>query len=181
MLLLMPAIYLLIYGALRLFGLPLPTGIQLPFSLGLMPLLAVAAFIGAAGEELGYMGYAIEPTQEQWGALKTALVMGLFWAVWHYPGMIQQGRGLQWIAWGTLGTVAVRVLIVWLYNNTGKSVFVCAIFHSIANMGAIFFPKDQHLNPLVDYPGVHYSMIAIAALVIAFLWGAKTLARYRYA
>ena len=181
MLLLMPAIYLSIYGALRLFGLPLPTGIELPFSLVLMPLLAVAAFIGAAGEELGYMGYAIEPTQEQWGALKTAVVMGLFWAVWHYPSMIEQGRGLQWIAWGTLGMVAVRVIIVWLYNNTGKSVFACAIFHSIANMGAIFFPKDQTHNPLVDFPGLHYSTIALAALVVIFLWGAKTLARYRYA
>ena len=181
MLLLMPAIYLAIYGALRLFGLPLPSGIELPFSLMLMPIFAIVVFVGTAGEELGYMGYAIDPTQEQWGALKTAVVMGLLWAIWHYPSILQQGHGLTWIAWGTLGTVAVRVLIVWLYNNTGRSVFACIMFHSIANIGRIFFPKDQIHNPLVDYPGVHYSTIALAALVVIFLWGAKTLARYRYA
>lgn len=181
MLLLMPAIYLAIYGALRLFGLPLPSAIKLPFSLLLMPIFAIVAFIGAAGEELGYMGYAIEPTQKQWGALKTAVVMGLLLAIWHYPSIIQQGHDLTWIAWGTLGSVAVRVLIVWLYNNTGGSVFTCIVFHSIANMGRIYFPKDQTHNPLVDYPGLHYSTIALAALVVAFLWGAKTLALYKYA
>ena len=61
------------------------------------------------------------------------------------------------------------------------SVFACAMFHSIANMGAVFFPKDQIYNPLVDYPGLHYSTIALAALVVTFLWGAKTLTRYKYA
>lgn len=181
MLLLMPAIYLAIYGSLRLFGLPLATEIELPFSPLLTPIFAIVAFIGAAGEELGYMGYAIGQTQEQWGALKTAVVMGLPWAIWHYPSIIQQGHGLIRIAWGTLGTVAVRVLIVWLYNNTGGSVFACIMFHSIVNMGRIYFPKDQTHNPLVDYPGLHYSTIALAALVVAFLWGAKTLARYKYA
>ena len=107
--------------------------------------------------------------------------MGLLWAIWHFPSILQQGHGLIWIAWGTLGTVAVRVLIVWLYNNTGRSVFACIMFHSIANIGRIFFPKDQIHNPLVDYPGIHYSTIALVALFIAFLWGAKTLALYKYA
>ena len=175
---LMPLIYLLIYGVIQLFGLPLPVGVETPFLQNV--LISVAAFIGATGEEVGWSGYAVDAMQKRWSALTTAIAIGLVWAIWHYPSMIQQGRDLTWIAWGTLGTVGVRILIVWLYNNTGKSVFVCILFHSIANIGRILFPKDQSHNPLVDYPDIHYSIIAIAAVIVIFLWGSETLARYRY-
>jgi membrane protease YdiL (CAAX protease family) len=175
---LMPIIYLLIYGVMQLLGLPLPVGVDIPFLK--IAVISVAIFIAAAGEEVGYMGYAVDTMQERWGALTAAITMGLVWAIWHYPSIIQQGHNLIWIVWGTLGTVGVRILIVWLYNNTEKSVSACIIFHSMANIGRILFPKDQNHNPLVDYPDVHYSIIAITAVIVIFLWGSKTLARYRY-
>lgn len=177
--LLMPIIYLLIYGVMHLFRLPLPVGVEIPFLQNAV--ISVVFFIGATGEEVGYMGYAVDTMQERWSALTTAIIMGLVWAIWHYPSIIQQGHDLIWIAWATLGTVSVRILIVWLYNNTGKSLFVCILFHTIANIGRILFPKDQSHNPLVDYPDVHYSIIAIAAVIVIFLWGSKTLVRYKYA
>ena len=118
--------------------------------------------------------------QTRWSALKASLIMGLPWAIWHYPSIIKQGHDLIWIAWGTLGTVAVRVLIVWIYNNTGKSLFACILFHTIINVGRILFPKDPTHNPLVDYPDIHYSIIAIVTIIIVFLWGSKTLAKYRF-
>lgn len=107
--------------------------------------------------------------------------MGIPWVVWHYPSIIQQGHNWTWIAWATLGTVGVRVLIVWIYNNTQKSVFACILFHTLLNLGRPLFPADSSHNPLVDYPAIHYSVLAVAAGIIVFLWGSKTLARYRYA
>jgi len=41
-------------------------------------------------------------------------------------------------------------------------------------VGRILFPKDTTHNPLVDYPAVHYSVIAIVAVIIIFIWYAKT-------
>jgi len=175
---LMPIIYLLIYGVMQLFRLPLPVGVEIPFSDN--ALIFVIIFIGATGEEVGWSGYAVDALQERWDALKTAIIVGLVWAILHYPSIIQQGNGLTWMAWATLGLVGMRILIVWLYNNTGKSIFACILFHSIANIGRILFPKDQNHNPLVDYPYVHYSVIAIVAIIIIFLWGSTTLALYRY-
>ncbi|MCY7358329.1 MAG: CPBP family intramembrane metalloprotease [Rudanella sp.] len=159
--------------------LPLPGQWIIPF--GSIPGLFALFFLGAVVEETGYMGYAIDPMQERFGALSAGILVGILWAVWHYPSILQQGHDLTWIAWGTLGTVAVRVLIVWLYNNTGKSLFACILFHTFLNLGRPLFPKDELHNPLVDYPAIHYSVIAIMAVVIVFLWGSKTLARYRYA
>jgi uncharacterized protein len=167
----MPAIYLLIYGAIFLLKLPLPVGFSIPFQR--LPLLFVAIFIAAAGEEIGWSGFATEPMQARWGAGKAALFIGLIWAIWHYPSILQQGHGWGWIFWGTLGTIGVRVLMIWLFNNTGGSVFVCIVFHSMANFGRILFPKDLVLNPLVDYPGVHYSIIVIVAMLVATIFGLK--------
>jgi membrane protease YdiL (CAAX protease family) len=85
----MPLIYLLIYGTMRLLRLTLPAEWNISFFA--MPILFVAFFIAAAGEELGYMGYAVDPMQERWNALTTGVIMGLVWAIWHYPSIIQQG------------------------------------------------------------------------------------------
>ncbi len=170
--------YFLIYTILYLKGLPLPSKFQIPFSS--VPVLFLFFFLGAIAEETGYMGYAIDPIQKRFGALSASILIGIPWAIWHYPSIIQQGHNVIWIAWGTLGTIAVRVLIVWIYNNTGKSLFACILFHTMLNVGRILFPKDESHNPLVDYPDVHYSIIAITAVIVIFLWGANTLASFRF-
>lgn len=170
--------YLLIYIIIHLIGLPLLINFHIPFLS--IPFLFCLFFLGAVVEETGYMGYAIDPIQERFGALSASILVGIPWAVWHYPSIIQQGHNLTWIAWATLGTVAVRVLIVWIYNNTGKSLFACILFHTLLNVGRPLFPRDAIHNPLVDYPDIHYSIIAITAVIVVFLWGSKTLAQYRY-
>ena len=172
-------LYFLIYLTIYFAGLPLPDRWIIPF--GSIPGLFALFFLGAVVEETGYMGYAIDPMQERFGALRASILIGILWAVWHYPSIIQQGHGWTWIAWGTLGTVAVRVLIVWLYNNTQKSLFACILFHTLLNVGRPLFPADQTHHPLVDYPAIHYSVLAIIAVLVVFLWGSKTMTRYRYA
>jgi uncharacterized protein len=171
-------LYILIYLIIYFIGLPLPSTFYIPFQS--IPFLFPLFFVGAICEEIGYMGYAIDPMQDRFGALGASILMGIPWAVWHYPSIIQQGHDLTWIAWATLGTVAVRILIVWIYNNTGKSLFACILFHTMLNTGRPLFPKDDLHNPLVDYPEIHYSVFVITAVVVVFLWGAKTLARYKY-
>jgi len=56
---------LLIYGIIQLLKLPLPA--EWNSSSVTIPILFVAFFI-AAGEELSYMGYAVDPMQERWNA-----------------------------------------------------------------------------------------------------------------
>ncbi len=172
-------IYSLIFSSI--YSLKLPFSISFQETFLSSSILFLFFFIGAIAEEVGYMGYAIDPMQERFGALKAAILMGIPWAIWHYPSIIQQGHDAIWIAWGTLGTVAVRVIIVWIYNNTGKSLFACILFHTLLNVGRVLYPRDVKHNPLVDYPYIHYSTIAVVAMIIDFLWGSKTLAKYRYA
>ncbi len=174
--LLMPILYLITYIIMRMIGLQIPTTWNIPT---VTPLIFLAFFIGAAGEELGYMGYAIDPMQEKWSALTACLIMGTLHAVWHYPSMIELGQSPALIVWGTLFTIAIRVLIVWLYNNTGKSVFAVVLFHAIGNTGRSIFPGGRSAFETGN-AAVGYSLVVITAVVVMFLWGKDTLTRFRY-
>ncbi|MCX6049292.1 MAG: hypothetical protein NT075_29675 [Chloroflexi bacterium] len=63
--LLMPGIMLLSYGAMRFMGVALPAP---HFAVATQFILFMLFFIGAIGEELGWMGYAIDPLQDRFGA-----------------------------------------------------------------------------------------------------------------
>lgn len=172
--LLMPVVYLLTYGVMSLMGLPLPDEPYFPFLL--IPLLFVLFFILAIGEEVGWTGYATDPLQDRWSALTTGIILGLVTALWHFVPLIQMGRTPIWIAWWSLGSISIRILTVWLYNNTGRSLFAGIVFHAMSNLSFALFPNyGSHWDPAVA--GV---ITAIVAVIVAFLWGSRTLARYRY-
>ena len=129
--LLKPSIVLLTYALLRVTGLPPPMPqFRILVSFGMFALF----FIAALGEELGWSGYAIDRMQDRWKPISASILLGLIWAVWHFIPLIQVGRSPAWIAWWSLGTVATRVLMVWIYNNTVKSVFAVALYHAVDNL-----------------------------------------------
>ena len=80
---------------------------------------------------------------------------------------------MDFIAWWSLGTVAYRVIITWLYNNTGKSVFVAVLFHAMINVTWQLFPiNGSYYDPQVT------SLIGAAiAVVVVIGWGPRTLMR----
>ena len=173
---LMPFLDTITYFAMRVIALPVPTSWHIPPA---TPLIFLAFFFAAAGEELGYMGYAIDPMQERWGALKASLIMGVIHAVWHYPSMIELGQTLPLMVWGTLFTIGIRILIVWLYNNTGKSIFVAILLHAIGNTARSIFPGGRPAFELSN-AAIGYSIVVIASIIVVFLWGSQTLSQYRF-
>lgn len=169
--LLMPGVMALEYGLLRLMGVPIP-GQQ--FSIWTPVVLFVAFFSAALGEELGWMGYAIDPLQARLNALRASLLLGLIWSVWHFIPLVQAGRSAEWIAWWTLETVAQRVLIVWLYNNTGRSVFAAATYHAMLNLAWQLFP----VNGSYYDPRITALIVSLSAVIVTVRWGPKTLAQF---
>ena len=171
---LMAGVSLAVYGLMRWLDLPLPAPQLLTLA---APLMFFAFFVGALGEELGWSGYITDPMQDRWNALQTGVLLGLVGVLWHLVPLLLMHRSPTWIAWWCLYAVAARILIVWLYNNTGKSVFAVALFHATLNLTWMLFPVygshfDMRLGGLV--------MAAVAA-VVTLVWGPKTLARYKSA
>ncbi len=171
--LLMPAVIVLSYGFMRLLRQPLPEP-HIPF--GAIPIFFLMFFISATGEEMGWSGYITDPLQDRWSALTASIIIGAVWAIWHILPYIQAHHTPIWVIWQCGFTVVTRILIVWLYNNTGKSVFATILFHAMVNVSWALFPNyGSSYNPFITC-----IITAVTAGIIIFLWGTKTLAQYRY-
>lgn len=171
-LLLLPVTSVLSFGVLRLMGVPVPVP-----QLAIVPtlMLCVLFFVSALSEELGWSGYALDLMQSRWGALKASVILGLVWSVYHYVALVQAHRSLAWIAWWTVYTVAARVIMVWLYNNTGKSVFGMALFHMMLNVTWQLFPVDgSYFDPQV-------AGLILAAAAILVMIGSPSMQRHHNA
>ncbi len=169
-LLLMPLAMLVEYGVMRWTGQPLPP-MQVP--LWLVPVMFAVFFIAAIGEELGWQGYACDPLQERWGALGAALILGAIWALWHIPGYYQEHPVIAWVGWQCATTVLLRILIVWLSNNTGRSVFTAILFHMMINVSSFLYPNlGSNYDPRITF----FILAAIVGIVVA-VWGPRTLTR----
>ena len=167
--LLMPGATMLTYGVMHLMALPLPAP-RFPVMTALAMFLAF--FVTGLCEELGWSGYVIDSIQARWNAFEASILLGLVWAAWHYVPLVQAQRSATWIAWWSLYTVALRVLIVWLYNNTGKSVFAAALFHATTNVSGVTFSNyyDPRITGLI---------VAFAAAIVTVVCGPRTLSRCR--
>jgi membrane protease YdiL (CAAX protease family) len=167
-LLLMPAALAATYGIMRITRMPLPAP-EIPWAAA--PILFAVFFVAAAGEELAWSGTVLEPLQARSSALEAALVIGLVGAGWHAIPFVQGGNAAEWIIGQSLFTLAFRIVIVWLYNNTGRSVFATVVCHATYNLGWQMFP-----NRGSGYdPWVAAAVMTLIAVVVVLVWGATSL------
>ena len=74
-----------------------------------------------------------------------------------------------------MGAVAPRVIIVWLYDNAGKSVFAAAVLDATSNLSWQLFPV---IGSFFD-PRISGVIMAVTAIVVVVIWRPRTLAGYR--
>ena len=168
-------IALLSLGGSTLSGVDLPSGAA---PLAALPLVLSFFFVLAAGEEAGWMGYAFDPMQERYGALRAALGLGAVWAIWHVPFFAFMMPDVIVFTTQVVTLVSTRVLIAWIYVNSGRSVFAATLFHAAGNTLMITLPDTSTTGALG--PAISCGLVLSAAIVVTLLWGPKTLARYRF-
>jgi len=143
-----PIVMVLAYGLMYSTGALLPDDPRIPTSM--VPVFLVVFLISAAGEEVGWQGYAIDRLQDRWNALAAGVIVGMVWAIWHIVPLVELHQTPTWIAWQCLGAIPFRILVVWIYNNTGTSVFATIVFHATANVSQFSFPNyGSHYDPFV--------------------------------
>jgi len=101
-------------------------------------LLAVLFLASAAAEEIGWTAFAVARLR-RYGVVGAGLVVGLAWAVWHYPALLQAHRSIAWIAWWTLGTVTARVAMTAIFARA-QSVLGAVLFHAMINLSWQLYP-----------------------------------------
>lgn len=121
-------------------------------------------------EETGWTGFAVPRMQTLCGALAGSLLLGFLHGVWHifadFMGS-SEALGFYWFfhfaAMWLVGLMALRVLMVWVYNNTG-SVLLCQVMH------ASFSGSLIALTPMPIIPAnetLWYVVFAVAIWAVA--------------
>ena len=114
--------------------------------------LQLAVRLVLSSEQLAWSGFALPRMQARHCALGASLALGALWAAWHLPLFFVPGsqRDLGFPAF-LLATVGLRVVLTWVFNNTGGSVLLVSLMHQSANVwtdlaGPYADPADQALN-----------------------------------
>lgn len=108
---------------------------QLPPEMPLIvvPIALVAFFFAALSEELGWMGFAYEPMKLKFGAIKAAIYLGLILILFHVPLYYFLIEDTLLLTATLLFPLALRILVIWVYSHTGKSIFAATVFHMVYN------------------------------------------------
>jgi membrane protease YdiL (CAAX protease family) len=97
---------------------------------------------GGLSEEPGWRGFALPRLQARFSPLKSSIILGVLWAVWHAParfGGIEaktlEDTLIEWVL-----ILFITIIMTWLYNRTNGSVLVTALFHASMNTSSSFIP-----------------------------------------
>jgi uncharacterized protein len=128
-------------------------------------------------EEVGWTGFLQDRWQDRYSPLKLSAMVALPWAVWHLPDFfVDEGLGIEqlisapfFLVFEFILLFFARVLIVWLYDRTGRSVLLVAIFHasfdaSISELSFDIIPGSNVARFLI-LSGV--IVIAATAVIVA--------------
>jgi membrane protease YdiL (CAAX protease family) len=173
-----PVITLVQYALARWSGLLVPP----PHLTLLVPISFVGFVLIAFAEELGWTAYALDTLQQRRTALTAGILTGIMWASLHAPVWALAGQSLAWCAWQWIYVVALRVLMTWIYNNTGRSLFAMDVLHPGLFVWWYLWPVSGHgLSMPSVYDPRNLALIASGlAAIVTYLWGPKTLDQYRY-
>jgi membrane protease YdiL (CAAX protease family) len=84
------------------------------------------------GEETGWRGYALPRLQNGRNALSATFVLWILWALWHLP-LFFYLYTVSILPGFLTGLLAGAIVFTWLYNSTGGSILVVAVWHGAFN------------------------------------------------
>jgi len=121
-------------------------------------------------EETGWTGFAVPRTQLKFGALTGGLLLGFIHGVWHMPADFMGSVGALGSYWfwhfaalWIIGLMALRVILVWIYNQTG-SLLLAQLTHA-GFSGSLILLTPRPIVPANET--FWYVIFAVAIWIIA--------------
>jgi CAAX protease family protein len=145
--------------------------------------VSMAVIGGPLFEEPGWTGFAQPRLQKMYGPLLGGLFLGGLWALWHLPGFLIPSEDVRDIpprgtvldfAVFALALVGLRLIIIWVVNNTRDCVLMAILVH--ASWNTFYVTGLIRLFPTPAVLG-SYSNLTIAACVLALVLIAATRGR----
>ncbi|MBN2039438.1 MAG: CPBP family intramembrane metalloprotease [Spirochaetes bacterium] len=134
----------------------------------------------AAGifEEIGWTGFVIPRMRLHYGIIKSGLIVGLLWGLWHLllfmpgdpSGEVPAVIYFLIILFSQLP--AYRVLMVWLYDNT-TSLFATILMHTSLTFCALCLQSAS--NSGIDFVIYDLVLAVVLWIIIGFITKTKSL------
>jgi membrane protease YdiL (CAAX protease family) len=139
------------------------------------PVIIMIYFLNALPEEYGWRGFALDRLQQRWNALTSSLILGVLWGLWHLPLHFISGTTQAVIPiWEfVLQTVVLTVLYTWLNNNTGGSVLVAILFHTMSDITGAVIP----FWTTETGRWISFVILLVIAVIVIWVWKPKRLTR----
>jgi membrane protease YdiL (CAAX protease family) len=148
------------------------------------PFAFIATFFGGGplGEEIGWRGFALPRMQKQYGPLWGTLLLGFLWSCWHLSDFLTAskggGQGTGWTAFLAnfpvfmLAVVSLAIIMTWIYNHTGGSIFTAILAHTSVNIvEVLLIPRYLSLDEISLHRALLTGFGVIALLVLILTHG----------
>jgi len=94
--------------------------------------------VSSMGEETGWRGYALPQLQRRFSPLTSSLIIAVLWFGWHLPQFFliatyRDSGPVQYVGM-FIGLTCGAVILTWLYNRSGGSILLVAVWHGLYNL-----------------------------------------------
>jgi membrane protease YdiL (CAAX protease family) len=100
--------------------------------------VAGAILVMSFGEETGWRGYALPRLQQRHSPLVATVVLAAIWVLWHAPLFLlvdtYRSFTVAMLAAWIFGLCCGAVVLSWLYNRSGGSILLVAVWHATYNV-----------------------------------------------
>ncbi|HNY45142.1 MAG TPA: CPBP family intramembrane metalloprotease [Bacteroidales bacterium] len=100
----------------------------------------VLFYFGAIFEELAWTTYATPVLQKSYGILKTGVLIGVVWGLWHLVPYIMMGHDGRTVFFLTTSSVAYRIIMGYLYRYSSGATTSALLFHTMINLSPELLP-----------------------------------------
>jgi membrane protease YdiL (CAAX protease family) len=126
---------------------------------------AIILLIATLGEEIGWRGVALPSLQQQNGALKSSMILGLLWAIWHLPFWLLLDSfdqfGVGYLFLNFLFVLPLSFYITWFFNRSKQSILLPVIFHFTFNtVNTVLLPVTINIGAFAIFIAFEW-MIAV--------------------
>ncbi len=127
--------------------------------------------LSAFWEEIGWRGFLLPILQEKYTAIKSSIIIGFVWGLWHLPIYLAINpygdKTIIFFLMMFIGCFALSIIATYLYNSTKGSLLTCILFHNAINSSAAYFfgnIKGEELRPLL----IWILLLIVSAVIIFF-------------
>ena len=153
-------------------------GVSPPTAILVFLVTVVFGFL-ANTENVAWRGVALPRLQARHGALVASLILGVFEGLTHLPYFFVPGDFRQQVGlWFMVFTIAIVIVMTWIYNNTRGSLLIVVLYHAAQNAWANLLdttpsPGPNDLRPFI----LAVVLMCVVAVAVTLLFGPQRLSR----